>query len=75
MVDSSGASANLPADMTGNKRNCLGALFILAFPFLVFLAFLTYELNQAPRSGAKSRGESTNAVPPAPAASTNAVFP
>lgn len=31
--------------MTSKTRNWLAALFILAFPFLVFLAFLFHELN------------------------------
>jgi hypothetical protein len=31
--------------MTRKTRNWIGALFILAFPFVVFLAFLIYELN------------------------------
>jgi hypothetical protein len=79
MVDTLGVFVNLPDTMTGKTRNWLAALLILAFPFLVFLAFLIYELNRAPPTdkslpGANSRNDSTNAVPPIPAAGTNLTY-
>jgi hypothetical protein len=76
MVDTLGVFVNLPDTMTGKTRNWLAALLILAFPFLVFLAFLIYELNRAQPTGrplprANSRNDSTNAIPPVPPAGTN----
>lgn len=76
MVDSPGIFVNLPGNMTGKTRNWLATLCLLAFPFLVFLAFLIYELNrpQPPaRALPQTRGhdDSTNAVPPAQSTGTN----
>jgi hypothetical protein len=78
MVDSPGVFVNLAHSMTGKKRNWLAALFILAFPFLIFLGFLIYELT-GPRSAAGSPSrptglnDATNASPPVPAAGTNLI--
>ncbi len=80
MVDTSGVFVNLAPSMTGKTRNRLTALFILAFPFAVFLAFLIHELN-SPRPSARPRPlpngpiAVTNAVPPAPSAGTNLDYP
>jgi hypothetical protein len=76
MVDSPGVFVNLPDNMTGKIRNRLATLGILAFPFLIFLAFLIYELNRAPSPGqplpqTSGHDDSTNAVLPAQSTGTN----
>jgi len=64
--------------MTVKTRNWLAALFILAFPFAVFVAFLIHDLNGPPSSAGSlpqpnSQIEATNAIPTATAAGTNPV--
>ena len=76
MVDRADTFVNLPGSMTVKTRNRLVALFILAFPFAVFVGFLIHELNSPPppvQSLPQPNGhnEATNAAPPAPSAGTS----
>ncbi len=76
MVDTSGVFVNLAPSMTGKTRNRLAALFILAFPFAVFLAFLIHELNNPRPSASSPPGPNgpiaaTNPVPQVTSAGTN----